>query len=350
MNRFGSLAAALVMCMTASSFAQTVKLSMQVGGKTRTCMVHVPSGATKAPLVFFVHGANGSGAAFESETKGDATADREKFIAAYPSASSDGSTGTWDDMQGVTNFPFFLAVIDTVDARYHIDRNKIYMTGFSQGGMISYVASCSYSDVFAAVAPVSGHSNTTCTLKRPVPVFMTFGTSDIGPTSTFVADANLWNKWNKCPSMPTIVKPYPASSANSGVTRVTYGPCDQGSVVILDSIQGEGHQWPAASRLNQADEVWAFFKQYSLNSTTRLSPQDPARSRASFSVSYAAGIVSLAGVAENSRVQVTDTKGQVLATPVLSQSRFSFKNRPSGVYLVKARGSAGLSVSKFIVP
>ena len=94
MNRFGSLAAALVMCMTASSFAQTVKLSMQVGGKTRTCMVHVPSRATKAPLVFFVHGANGSGAAFESETKGDATADREKFIAAYPSASSDGSTGT----------------------------------------------------------------------------------------------------------------------------------------------------------------------------------------------------------------------------------------------------------------
>ncbi len=350
MNRSGSLAAALFTCLAASGFAQTVKLSLQVGGKTRSCMVHVPSGASKAPLVFFVHGANGSGAAFESETKGDATADREKFIAAYPSASSDGTTGTWDDMQGTTNFPFFLAVIDTVDARYHIDRNKIYMTGFSQGGMISYVASCSYSDVFAAVAPVSGHSNTTCTLKRPVPVFMTFGTSDIGPTSTFVADANLWNKWNKCPSTPTIVKPYPASSANSGVTRVTYGSCDQGSVVILDSIQGEGHQWPAASRLNQADEVWAFFKQYSLNSTTRLSPQNLVRSRESFSVSYAAGVVSLDGLGKNSRVQVTDTKGRLVATPVLSQNRFSFKDRPSGVYLVKARGSEGVSVSKFIVP
>ena len=65
--------------------------------------------------------------------------------------------GTWADMQGTTNFPFFLAVIDTVDARYHIDRNRVYMTGFSQGGMIGFVASCSYANVFAAVAPVSGH-------------------------------------------------------------------------------------------------------------------------------------------------------------------------------------------------
>jgi len=350
MNRFGYLAAAIVACLAATGNAQTVKLSLQVGGKTRSCMVHVPSGATKAPLVFFVHGANGSGAAFESETKGDATADREKFIAAYPSASSDGSAGIWDDMQGTTNFPFFLAVIDTIDARYHIDRNKIYMTGFSQGGMISYVASCSYSDVFAAVAPVSGHSNTTCTLKRPVPLFMTYGTSDVGPTSSFDADAKLWNNWNKCPSSPTVVRPYPASSTNSGVTRITYAPCDQGAVVIQDSIQGEGHQWPAANRLNQADEVWAFFKQYSLGATTGIHPEKRAAGPESFSASYAAGMVSLGGVGENSRVQVTDTKGKLVASPALTENRFSFKNRPTGVYLVEVRGSAGLLVSKFIVP
>jgi len=351
MNRFGFSALALCASLTAPGYAQTVKLSLQVAGKTRSCMVHVPTGmtgTTKAPLVFFVHGANGSGAAFESETKGDVTADREKFIAAYPSASSDGSGGIWDDMQGTTNFPFFLAVIDTIDARYHIDRNKIYMTGFSQGGMISYVAACSYSDVFAAVAPVSGHSNANCTIKRPVPVFMTYGSSDVSAPPTFIADATLWNKWNKCPATATTVRPYPATNASSGVSRSSYGPCDQGSYVIADSIGGEGHQWPDAKRLNQSDEVWSFFKQFSLATPTRVRPRTAA-GQGDFSVAYAAGWVRLNGVGENARVRVTDTNGKSIAA-VAANGQFAFKRQPSGIYVVTVSESGRSSARKFLIP
>lgn len=197
--------AAIIVSLATAPFAQTtVTKTFTVNGTTHSCVWHVPSGISKPPVVFFVHGANGSGGTFESETKGDAVADKEKFIAVYPSASSSGGTGTWDDMQGTTYFPFFLAVIDTLDARYQIDRNRTYMTGFSQGGMISFAASCSYSNVFAAVAPVSGHSNKTCALKRPVSVFMTFGTQDISATSTFIDDLTIWLKLDSCPSTPTI--------------------------------------------------------------------------------------------------------------------------------------------------
>lgn len=352
MNRFGFAAVALCVSLTASAYGQTVKLSLQVSGRTRSCMVHVPTGmtaGTKAPLVFFVHGANGSGANFESETKGDATADREKFIAAYPSASSDGSGGIWDDMQGTTNFPFFLAVIDTVDARYHVDRNRIYMTGFSQGGMISYVAACSYSDVFAAVAPVSGHSNTTCAIKRPVPIFMTYGSSDVSAPPTFIADGALWNKWNKCPTTATNTRPYPSTNPSSGVSRTSYGPCDQGSYVIEDSIGGEGHQWPDAKRLNQSDEVWAFFKQFSLATTTPVQPRNVA-GREGFSVAYAAGWVRLDGVGENARVRVTDTNGKLVAAVAAKQGQFAFKGQPSGIYLVTVSESGRSSARKFLIP
>lgn len=350
MNRSGILAAALVAIAAATGSAQTraTLLSIQVGGKTRSCAYHVPTGISKPPVVFFIHGATGSGGNFENETKGDVTADREKFIALYPSASSDGGSGTWDDMQGTGNFPFFQALLDTMDARYKIDRSRIYMTGFSQGGFISFAAACFYSDVFAAVAPVSGHSGTSCTIKRPVPMFMTFGAQE--GASSFLKDRDVWLKLDKCPSTETLTKPYPASNPNSKAVRAAYGPCDQGSQVLVDSIIGQGHQWPSSSNLVQADEVWAFFKQFSLSGTAGVHPRNMAAGRESFSASYAAGVVRLAGIGEHSRVVVTDIKGNRVAVAYANQNQFSFKNRPSGVYVARVGGNAGPLMSKFIIP
>ena len=76
----------LSFCLGISQTKET--LSFQVEGQTRSSAIYVPTGIENPPVVFFIHGANGSGGAFENETKGDVTADREKFIAVYPSASS----------------------------------------------------------------------------------------------------------------------------------------------------------------------------------------------------------------------------------------------------------------------
>lgn len=335
------------MSLAGTAFAQTnVTLSLQVSGKTRSCVVHVPAGIDKPPLVFFVHGANGSGAGFRTETRGDVTADREKFIAAYPSASSTGAPGIWEDMQGTGNFPFFQAVIDTLDARYRIDRNRVYMTGFSQGGFISFAAACFHSDVFAAVAPVSGHSMTACTPKRAVPVFMTFGANE-GPAS-FVRDLDAWLKLNSCPSTPTITRPYPASNPDSKATRVSYAPCAQGTSVVMDSISGQGHQWPGSSNLVQADEVWAFFKPYSLNSASNVQPRK--FSSPPISASYASGVIRLRGVGEASGIRVTDMRGRLVAAAVARRGRFTFKDKPSGVYIATVSRGGRPVARKFIVP
>ncbi len=343
-----SFAAAFAALLAAHASAQVnATLSLQVSGQTRSCVIHVPAGVTKAPVVFFVHGANGSGASFRNETKGDATADREKFIAAYPSASANGAVGTWADMQGTGNFPFFRAVLDTLDKRYGIDRNRIYMTGFSQGGFISFAAACFFSDIFSAVAPVSGHSMTSCTIKRPVPVFLTYGANE--DKVAFVKDADIWVKLNKCQGAPTIVRPYPASNPNSKVTRVNYGACDQGTTVIMDSISQQGHQWPGASNLNQADESWAFFKQYSLEAPTgvrRTAPGGVGR----IAAAYAQGLVRLDGVAEGARVRVTDIRGHLVATAEIAQGQFAFRGRPGGVYMLDVEGTDGMATRKLFVP
>jgi poly(3-hydroxybutyrate) depolymerase len=339
--------AVLPLFLAAAAFSQSnVTLTLQVGGNARHSIAHVPAGISKPPVVFFIHGAGGSGANFQRETRGDATADREKFIAVYPSASGTGAGGTWEDMRGTGNFPFFQAVIDTLDARYDIDRNRIYMTGFSQGGFISFAAACFFSDVFAAVAPVSGHAVSPCTLKRPVPVFMTWGANE---GTSFLNDLTLWTGLNKCPTNPTVTRNYPTTAANARGTLISYGPCDKGSAVLMDSISGQGHQWPGTANGNHADEVWSFFKKYSLEGTTGISAPKPALSGDGFSVSYASGRIRLAGLREAARVRVTDTRGRVVADADATLE-LPMQGRPGGVYVVTVGGNGSAMARKVLVP
>lgn len=310
-------------------------------------IAHVPSGINKPPVVFFVHGAGGSGANFQREIRADATADREKFIAVYPSASATGAGGTWSDMRGTEHMPFFLAVIESLNTRYQIDRSRIYVTGFSQGGFISFGAACKYSDVFAAVAPVSGHAVSPCTLKRPVPMFMTWGASE---GTSFLADRDLWVGLNKCPSTnPTVTKPFPASTPNARGTLVSYGPCDKGSVVLMDSISGQGHQWPGTANGNHADEVWAFFKKYSLEGTTGLEETDISRSGAAFAAVFRSGILRLEGLPSGARIRVTDTRGRAVAQAEAAGQIALPEARP-GVYMVTVTGMGRSLSRKFLVP
>lgn len=344
----------MVFGVVASGFTQTnVTAKLTAGGRTHQCNWHVPKGYNKPAVVFFIHGAGGSGKNFETETKGDAVADKENFISVYPSASADGSGAQWADMFGTSDFPFYLAVIDTLKKLYSIDTNRVYMTGFSQGGMISFVAGCSYSKVFAAVAPASGHAGTSCTLKRPVPILITFGTQDYGVTngdlSSFWADMKIWLKLDSCPSTPTLIHPYPASKPSSKVGRISYGPCAQGSYVVVDTISRQGHQWP--TEINEAEEVWTFFKQFSLNGpTTNVSNDRHISFEKSINVSYSSGTVHLQGVDKNCQIKVTDTKGRLILNSINAGSQFSFTNKPSGVYLVVVGEKEKVTASRILVP
>jgi poly(3-hydroxybutyrate) depolymerase len=340
MKRPDFLVAVFIVSLATAGFAQNVTKSFTVNGTTHSCIWHVPSGVTKPPVVFFIHGANGSGGGFQNETKGDVVADREKFITVYPSASSNGAAGTWADMSGTGNYPFFLAVLDTLDARYTIDRNRIYMTGFSQGGFISFAAGCKYSDVFAAIAPVSGHAGSPCTLKRPVPVFLTFGAQE--DKVSFVNDLAIWLKLDSCSSTPTVTRP------QTGVTKITYGPCAQGTYAIMDSISGQGHQWP--TKLNMAEEVWTFFKQYSLSGNTAVRQQAVAVTREPISVSYSSGTVRLQGAGEKYRVRVINTKGRLVVAAAAVRRGFAFKNKPSGVYVVVVSGNDRPVTLRMVIP
>ena len=322
-----------IISMSANLFAQTQ--SMQIAGVNRTYIVHAPSGLNKPPFVLNIHGYNMDAASEQSYTKMDQVADREKFIVVYPNAINK----SWD-LSGANDFTFLLAIIDSIDKKYKIDRNRIYACGFSQGGFMSFQLACRYSTVFAAIAPTSGTVSGACNLQRPVPMRLTFGTNEFDggaeQTAQFMKSVTKWVGLLNCPESPKITRPYPSSNPNSLVTRLYYGPCDQGTEVIADSIRTGGHEWPMNTndRINNSEETWAFLKKFSLSQTAVIEQKTSTYSRVFVSASYSSGTVRLQGVRENCRVKVIDTRGRLVAAAEAAQRQFEFKNQPGGVYML----------------
>jgi polyhydroxybutyrate depolymerase len=78
----------------------------------------------------------------------------------------------------VDDVAFIRALLDSLERTYRIDRRRVYATGLSNGGMMSYLVACALSDRFAAVAPVSGELSMDCAPTIPVSVLIIHGTAD----------------------------------------------------------------------------------------------------------------------------------------------------------------------------
>jgi polyhydroxybutyrate depolymerase len=339
--------AVIILSLAAAAFTQT--LSFNVAGVSRTYVLHVPTGTLgNPPLVFMLHGHGMDATSQESGSKWFPIADREKFIVAYPNAISQ----NWDVSATSNDLVFMLAIIDSIDAKYHIDRNRVYVAGFSQGAAMCHMCGCAHSEVFAAMAPASGGLSGNCALKRPVPLFMTFGTKDMSPTATFMTSVVKWVQLDSCPAVPVVTRPYPASNPQSVVTRLTYGPGKNGALVIADSILGGPHEWPMDTKIkvNNSEEAWAFFKMFSLKGNTAVHQHAPAVPRDGLSVSYSAGVIRLQGADGKCPVRVFDTRGRLVATAAAARGQVDLGDKTGGVYVVVVNGKNGPVPVRIMLP
>lgn len=322
--------------------------TMQIAGKTRNYIVHAPGGLTNPPLVFCIHGYNMDAASQQSYTQMDRVADREKFIVVYPNAINK----SWD-LSGDDDFNFIIAIIDTIDKKYRIDRSRIYSCGFSQGGFMTFQLACRYSEIFAAIAPTSGNLQGDCVLKRPVSMRLTFGTNEgfSGGSAAFMSNVTKWIEKCNCPKTPVVTRPYPSNNPNSVVTRLYYGPCDEGTEVIADSIRTGGHEWPMNTndRINNSEETWAFLKKFSLNSTSVVMKGSYMKS-SNISACYNSGIVMIKGVINGAHVRVVDIKGRNVTTALIKQNQFAFKDVASGVYVLIVDVNNRPEALRFAIP
>ena len=249
------------------------------------------------PIVFFFHGAGGSSEQ-ALETYGWAEkANSEHFFAVFPEglgAHPDRPSSfllnpnIWRDGRAQQPSPnvndpgFFEELLDTLEAAIPIDRQRIYVTGFSNGAAMTFTLGARYADRIAAIAPVASQSFARETsLPRPLPVYYLVGTADPlipynGGTVRLIwgtimnhppiqASLDQWLRLDGCGIQPLSV------SDHGVVYTANYGP------IVFTRIKGNGHHWPgtieplpeavSGPRLdpfNATDAIWKFFQDHPL--------------------------------------------------------------------------------------
>lgn len=268
------LTTCLMACIITSAWAAKLskKLEITVGDETRSYWLYVPTGVkSNAPLVISLHGTSGH-CEDKSPFRTD-VADKYGCIVAYPQGESfyfpvfGGEVPGWHaDGVDCKDIDFFKAIIEDVNSRYTIDRNRIYCCGFSNGGMMTYTVANVANDIFAAFASISGYPINEFHLHhtgRPVPFLHIHGKED-----GFVRYA----------LMPSIVdnnvarngaNPVPEKTSVSGkYDKSVYEATEGGFPYIYYEVDGMGHNdyTDRTEDGSSALTMWKFLSQYTLDS------------------------------------------------------------------------------------
>jgi polyhydroxybutyrate depolymerase len=264
--------------------AGTESKTLEFGGRTRRYFVHPPKGydgKTPLPLVLVLHGAVQGAINVERMSGMSAKADKENFLVAYPNGTSgSGLAPTWNAgaccgyavIRKVDDVGFLRALIDRLEHDYTVDPKRIFVTGISNGGMMSYRLACELADRVAAIAPVEGAQDLECRPSGPVSVLIFHGTADllvpykggrtpfqIGPKRTDTSVSStvaFWVKQDGCSTTP--------KHEETAQLRIdTYSDCKDSAGVTLYTIPGGHHMWPG-TRLSHndvpaTDIMWSFF-------------------------------------------------------------------------------------------
>jgi polyhydroxybutyrate depolymerase len=157
---------------------------IQVGDLTRTYLIHYPAGYDPEktyPTVIFFHGSGGSSLQAESSSGFDVTADEYGYIMVYP----DGWEPGWDENsnnESIDDMEFTRLLIHSLIDHHSADPARIYMSGFSNGGMMALMAACKFSELVRGVG-VMGSIYTSemirpCADAKPMPIMIFLGTED----------------------------------------------------------------------------------------------------------------------------------------------------------------------------
>ncbi|MGH7807074.1 MAG: alpha/beta hydrolase family esterase, partial [Thermodesulfobacteriota bacterium] len=222
--------------------------SMEFGGIERTYGIHIPAsydGTKPYPLLFVFHGLGGDGKEMERRTKFNDVSDSKGFMVVYP----DGYASSWSDGSGVApagragidDVGFVSALIVNLAKELRIDLNRVYATGFSNGGLFAQRLACELPDKIAAVASVGGTMaqklSPKCGPTRAVSVLHVHGTEDsIVPWEGGEVRGVGISGWRVL-SVPAMVKKWVDINDCSTSTKKEYGQ-DNGKTVRAEFFGG----------------------------------------------------------------------------------------------------------------
>jgi polyhydroxybutyrate depolymerase len=255
--------------------ANTDTHTLEFDGVERSYIAHVPDGAAigaplTLPVLVVLHGAGGNGIKAETATALSGYASTDNFIVVYPNGTQAADIPgqlSWNAgaccgapvTNDVDDVGFIEAVLDDVEREYAVDTERVFLAGFSNGGMLSYRLSCELGDRIAGLAVVGGAFNvSSCSSDAAASVLIVHGTADQtvpyaggatnprtaarfgGWNNASVAQAtSIWIERNGCDSDPE-------TALEGAAATAVYSGCDDGGSLEVVSIANGGHVWPIA--------------------------------------------------------------------------------------------------------
>jgi len=283
----------------------------------RDIHVYAPSDLkAKSPLLISCHGMDQDPNYQQSNTHWETVADTASFVVVYPR----GGTGmsTWD-ISGDKDTKWVEQIIDQMQKDYDIDTKRVYLSGFSMGGMFTYNAMSKIANKIAAFAPTSGTNVMGASkAQRPVPIIHPHGTTDdvlqYNQVEGFLKN---YRDQFHCPSQAEVQENYPHQGERA--TMYTWGPCDKGVYIKHMKLEGRGHM-PSK---NEVSDIWNFVKQWNVDGLISDQTQESSSSVAESSSSETAKSSSSVASAESSS---SGTAALLNDPSMLSVSVFSADN------------------------
>jgi polyhydroxybutyrate depolymerase len=286
--------------------------SFKHDGLRRTFKIHLPSYYNKtvrSPLIIALHGRGGNGASMILITRNgfNKLADKEGFIVVYP----DGIELNWNDgrtdekandrahRENIDDVGFISALIDFMAKKYNIDSKRVYVTGISNGAMMSYRLACELSQKITAIAPVDGSIPSMlisgCLPSGSISVLAINNVNDplvpfeggeiyaglrkvnLGKVISVNESIEFWVNRNKCSNDPVVTEePDKDPLDGTRVIKKQYISGIDGTEVVLYAIDGGGHTWPGGFQyepegiigktsrdIDAIEVIWSFFKMHS---------------------------------------------------------------------------------------
>ncbi len=290
---------------TAKPGTYLVPTEIRTGNFLRDYHVHIPpayDGSQALPMVVVVHGAFDNAKGMAKFTGFSELADREDFIVLYPNGIGIlGYLQHWNaghccgkaQADQIDDVGVVATVIEDAASRLKVDRNRIFMLGFSNGGMFTYRFAAERGEIlagFAALAASIGSRTPETPIEwrmptppRPIPLLIMHGTADHSVPfegnqsqrsgqprfyQSVAQSAAFWRSNNGCGTAET-----PQLLSNGAVKLTKWSDCSGRSPVWLYVLQDWGHIWPGPyftdklenqhplKGFDAAEVVWDFFKQ-----------------------------------------------------------------------------------------
>jgi polyhydroxybutyrate depolymerase len=279
--------------------------TLDLGSRRREYLAYLPAAFADRPAlpaVVFLHGAGATAGWALEETGWPATADREGFLVIAPEGTrADPSQPpgflrnpqVWNDggptaATSADDVRFVADLLDDVALRYPVDPDRVFLTGFSNGGGMVFRLGGELSERFAALAPVAGH----CWQEAPRPAVPrpTFYLVGVADPLVPVLGGPVPDPWGGGPYYrPPVVRTLERWADALGCDRGCFTlPDPAPGVSVCENIhepgrptlrsaliEGLGHHWPGGgSRLSQRlfgpprpdvpgnDLIWGFFRSH----------------------------------------------------------------------------------------